>query len=116
MSRFGGSATPPRLDLGCTARHTGSTTLVVDGEIDMTTGDRFRHALVLALAEPGLEQLTVDVGRLQFIDSHGVSALIWAAQLAEDRGIGFAVTNAAGQTRTILEVLGVYELLTGGGD
>ncbi len=110
MNRYG--ATPPRLDLGCTTPDAGSTALVVTGEIDMTTGDRFQHALMLALAEPGLRRLTVDVDRLEFIDSHGVSALLWAAQVAADRGIRFAVTHAAGQTRTILELLGVYELLT----
>jgi anti-sigma B factor antagonist len=108
----GGPHGAPQLSLCRADRHAGVTELAVTGEIDMTTGDDFREELARALAEPGIRRLTVDLGPVRFIDSNGVSSLLWAMQVAEEQQVAFCVANATGAARNVLEMLGVYEMLT----
>jgi anti-anti-sigma factor len=112
MNPPGGPTSRGELRLGRLRRSGGDAVLAVAGEVDMTTGDRFRQALALALTEPDLDRLTIDLGPLRFIDSAGVSTLLWAQQTAAERDVTVAITNADGAIRSILELLGVYEMLT----
>lgn len=108
-----GSPTPPsHLKVLRTDHGDGLVHLTALGEIDMTTGDEFRHELLAVLAEPDLRRLLIDVGALTFMDSHAVAVLIRAHQTAEERGVGFAVTHTNRVIRSILEMLGVHTLLT----
>ncbi|MFI7602833.1 STAS domain-containing protein [Actinoplanes sp. NPDC049681] len=103
---------PPELHFGPVVRHSDSIELSVEGDIDMTTGDRFTQALADIVDEPGVRRIALDVGRLHFIDSNGVTALIKTHWAARERGIVMTVQNAGGPIREILEMLGVYDLLT----
>jgi anti-sigma B factor antagonist len=112
LNMLSGLHLPPHLCLSHENRPAGVAVLAVTGEIDMSTGDDFRKALAVALAEPGIKRLTVDLGEVRFVDSNGVSSLLWALQTAEERHISFAVVNATGAARNVLEMLGVYDMLT----
>jgi anti-anti-sigma factor len=108
----GGRTPTPELRLDRTDARGGVTTITVTGDIDMTTGDRFRRTLTHALEEPAVKRLLVDVGQLRFIDSNGITALIRAHRTAGERGIDFAITHAHGAIRSLFEMLGVYDMLT----
>ena len=89
----------------------GVTVLLVSGEMDMTTGDQFRAVLRQALDEPDAQQLVLDLAGVWFLDSSAVSCLVKVQRTAEQRGRSFGVVNADGGVRSVLEILGVYQML-----
>jgi anti-sigma B factor antagonist len=89
----------------------GVTCLAVAGEVDMTTGEQFERTLIGTLDEPGVTRLLLDVAPLRFIDSNGVAVLVKARRTADAHGIVFGLVNARGVVRSVLEMLGVYEML-----
>jgi anti-anti-sigma factor len=111
MDTFSGPLQPAELRFDRVAHTDGVTCLAVTGEIDMTTGDRFRHTLVEALHEPGVSRLLLDFAPLRFMDSNAVAVLVKTQRNAEEQGISFGIVNTRGVVRSVLEMLGVYEML-----
>jgi anti-sigma B factor antagonist len=111
MDPFDGAAPRPELRFERARLGGGVTCLAVTGEVDMTTGDYFQQTLAHALDEPGVTRVLLDAAPLRFIDSNGVAVLIKARRAAEKLGISFGVANAQGGVRSVLEMLGVYEML-----
>jgi anti-anti-sigma factor len=103
-------ATTARLDITDSAE--GTTCVAVHGDIDMTTSDHFNQTLMRLVAEPAVTNLVLDAAHLSFIDSNGVTVLIKAHRAAGERGISFRVTNTQDPIRALLEMLGVYQILT----
>lgn len=58
--------------------------LRIEGEVDLTTVDRFRSALAPMVQEGG--DITLDVGDMRFIDSSGVQVIIGALTELSGRG------------------------------
>jgi anti-anti-sigma factor len=112
MEHVGGRKRRPELRFDRSTSADGVTFLAVAGEIDMNTGDSFRQKIMLLLAEPGVNQLLLDLAPLQFIDSNGVATLLKARRAAVAQGIGFGVVNAGGPIRSVLDMLGVYPILS----
>ena len=106
------SAWSTKLRLDVTDRTDGGTCLAVHGDIDMTTSDHFKQTVMRLVADPAVTRLTIDAAHLDFIDSNGVTVLVKAHRAADERGISFAVANAQGPIRSLLEMLGVYDMLT----
>jgi len=106
------SARSTTLRLDTTDRTDGTVCLTVDGDVDMTTSDYFRHTVMGLVHDPAISGLILDASDLCFIDSNGVTVLVKARRAAGDRGISFGVTNARDSIRGLLEMLGVYDLLT----
>jgi anti-sigma B factor antagonist len=102
--------TTRRLDITDPAE--GTTCVTVHGDIDMTTSDYFNRTLMRLVAEPAVTSLVLDAAHLSFIDSNGVTVLVKAHRAAGERGISFRVINAQDPIRALLEMLGVYEILT----
>lgn len=100
-----------RLALTRTATSDGMIRMSVTGEIDISTVDRLRNALNLALAEPGIGQVLLDFEPLRFLDSSGIATLVGAYRAADERGIRLRIRGCTGTVRHILEVTGVYEVL-----
>jgi anti-sigma B factor antagonist len=111
MDLFDDQPLPSQLCFERGTRDDGTACLAVSGEIDMMTGDVFRQTLLAALGEPAVRRLVLDIGALRFMDSNGVGVLVKARRTADERGIGFAIVNARGPVRGVLEMLGVYEML-----
>ncbi|MGN9908663.1 STAS domain-containing protein [Phytohabitans sp. LJ34] len=85
--------------------------LVVAGEVDVVSAGQFRQYLSGALdLRPA--SLTVDLGGVTFLDSTGLSALVYAHQRAGDEGIHFRVADPQPQVRRLLEVTGLLPVLT----
>ncbi|MFB9361411.1 STAS domain-containing protein [Actinoplanes nipponensis] len=104
----------PEVRFGPPVRDAGGLHISVGGDIDMTTGDLFTRTLHDVLVETDVAAVTLDIGQLHFIDSNGVTALIRSQWAARERGIRLTISNACGPVREILEMLDVYETLSGG--
>lgn len=111
MNTLGGRMHPPELRFNRVTRAKGVTCLAVTGEIDMTTGDAFRQAVMQVIEEPGVRRVLVDLAPLRFIDSNGVATLLTARRAASAISVTFGVINAGRPVRSIFRMLGVYELL-----
>ncbi|HEX8345206.1 MAG TPA: STAS domain-containing protein [Actinoplanes sp.] len=107
------SGRPTELRLDVTGRAGGDACIAVHGDIDMVTSDDFRETVMRLVADPAVTRVTVDAAELGFIDSNGVTVLVKAHRAAGERSIPFAVANTQDPIRGLLEMLGVYDLLTG---
>jgi anti-anti-sigma factor len=87
----------------------GPATLRVEGEIDLSTAEPFRAALVEALT--GRDVLHVDLRAVSFMDSTGLRALLEARRRAEDAGAAIALgMEPEGPVERLLELAGVTDL------
>lgn len=85
--------------------------LVVAGEVDVVSAGQFREYLSGALdLRPA--PLVVDLGAVPFLDSTGLSALVYAHNRAGDAGIMFAVADPTPQVRRLLDVTGLLTVFT----
>ncbi|MFD3537397.1 STAS domain-containing protein [Streptomyces sp. NPDC058664] len=63
----------------------------VTGELDIATAPRIRQALIGAVHRHG--RVIIDLGRLEFCDCAGLSALIAAQNTARVHGTALAIRN-----------------------
>ena len=92
------------------ADESGTTTLDLDGEIDILTVEQVRVALGEAVAARP-QRIVVNMSRVSFIDSTGLGALISGFQRARDQGIGFLLAHPSAQVRQILVLSGLLEVV-----
>nr|WP_240942137.1 STAS domain-containing protein [Planosporangium thailandense] len=89
----------------------GAVRLVTAGEIDICNVDRLRTTLESIISEPAVESVTLDLTDLRYIDSMGVSALIFGLRMSQQNGTAFEVVNARGEVRRVLRILGLEPVL-----
>ncbi len=82
--------------------------LVVAGEIDMASADEFRDEMARCLQR--FDVVEVDLNDVSFIDSSGLSSLVWAHRAAAAEGQGFALVNLSPITARLLEVSGLRDV------
>ena len=88
----------------------GSALLVsLDGRLDTTTAPELEAALDKSLA--GVEELTFDLEKLEYISSAGLRVLL-AAQKTMNRQGSMKVTHANEMIMEIFEVTGFSDILT----
>lgn len=85
--------------------------LAVAGEVDVISAGQFREYLSGAL-ELRPASLVVDLGDVTFLDSAGLSALVYAHNRARDEGTAFAVVHPRPQVRRLLDVTGLLTVFT----
>lgn len=95
---------------GATAE--GAMLLELAGEVDMSGALRLR-TLVSDLLEDGLPQLSLDLGQVGFMDSNGLSALLWVRRRAMSTGTAFTLTDVHPQLQRLLHVTGLDSILLG---
>ncbi len=92
-----------------TITQTGSTlTASIDGEIDADNG----HVLTREIGNPlpgDVDEVIVDMERLGFIDSSGISRLVDLRQTALDAGATLRLTKLAPNVRRVFEITGLLE-------
>ena len=95
--------------------HTGDGTLTVSvaGEVDLATSGMLTAAIREAVNGDHVAELIIDLGRVEFLDSTGITALIVGYRLAEKHGIGYRVTHPRRIVKRILDITGVLDVLTG---
>ena len=89
------------------AESKGSVNLVVGGEIDVTTLDRFDRALRDAVYKA--DEVNLDLSEVTFIGSVGVNSLIRAHQLAVEENITLRILRASTKVERVLELMDLTE-------
>jgi len=80
------------------------------GEIDAATADTLATAVSGALGD-GYQKVLVDFTQVTFIDSTGLGVLVKSHRSAAAAGAVFAVVHPTPQTRKLIRVLGLDQLL-----
>ena len=97
-------------------RDAAAVILMVSGDVDVTSAPVLGDAIRRAVATTGLELVEVDLSKVDFLDSSGISTLLLGRRGADERGVAFRVTGAHGIARQVLELTGVWEHLSGDSD
>ena len=87
----------------------GSTRLVLQGELDAASAPAANHAL-LELLESRPARVVLDLRELDFIDSMGVKFLIDGRDAARRLGVELALAYEGGVVERVLTVSGVATL------
>jgi anti-anti-sigma factor len=86
-------------------------TVVLAGELDLSTADRLGAFLREVAAERRPRILAVDVAKLSFLDSTGIHCLFDAAQAAAKAGGALVLRRPSPRIVRILEICGVDDVL-----
>lgn len=89
--------------------------VVAAGEFEFATAAELRETL-LALADDGTRDVTLDLSAIEFIDSTGISLLVQSKQRYEERGGRFALRSPARRVVRVLDVAGLAGAFTVEGD
>ncbi len=92
------------------SRVNGQVLVTVEGELDLATAPQLRDQLV-ELSEDKVE-IVVDVTRLRFIDSTGLSVLVMAFNRTRAAGGSMVVRNPSQSVLRILEITGLVSVFT----
>jgi anti-sigma B factor antagonist len=85
----------------------GGGLLVVTGDLDLEG----RGVLEAAVAEHDpASGLTIDLAGVEFVDSSGLRALLWATRRAADAGGDLVLRSPTPQLRRVLEITGTMSL------
>jgi anti-sigma B factor antagonist len=81
------------------------------GNLDWAGAMSLRHDVRGSL-EPGVE-IVIDLSPVEFIDSAGMQAVVGSVRLARAFGATARVCNARPRVQRLMELVGVYRLVTG---
>jgi anti-anti-sigma factor len=108
------SPEPPELTIR-TAHAGDTTTVVLEGEIDLATSTRLNRELDAVLDRvPPPMRLRVDLAAVGFMDTTGVAVLLKARRRALESGCRFAVSSTSPAIARLFEITGLAGLLTDG--
>jgi anti-anti-sigma factor len=96
-----------------TQRRDQTVTVGVAGEVDLAAGAAVDAAIMSAFADPDVDTVLVDLTAVTFLDSSGISVLLKARRVADERGVTYRVVGADGIVRKVLDLTGVWPLLSG---
>lgn len=96
-----------RLEVGSEG---SATLIVVHGELDLASGPELEGELA-RVREKSPPTLIIDLRRLDFMDSTGLSILVKAHQHATEDGCEFGLVRGTPQVQRLLELTGVSERL-----
>jgi anti-anti-sigma factor len=87
-----------------------SATVVLDGEIDITTAPAIRRFLMAAISG-GDVHLAVDMSGVAFIGAAGIGVLVAAANRAREAGGSLSLLAPSPQVRWLLDVCQLDRIL-----
>jgi anti-sigma B factor antagonist len=91
-----------------TADGSGRIVVTPSGELDMATQGELRAALEEASAAA---HVTLDLGRLRFLDTSGLRLILETAEASRRDGFGFSVLPGGPSVQRLFEVAGVAGLV-----
>ncbi|MDA8370132.1 MAG: STAS domain-containing protein [Nocardiopsaceae bacterium] len=91
--------------------HADYAVVTVRGEIDLYTAPQMHSALVDALGD-GAQRLIVDMSRVEFCDSTGISVLLSAMKRAREKDGELELVAPKPAVMKILEVTGLDAVFT----
>lgn len=105
-------ATVATVELKISSRSQDEVAVVtVSGEVDLYTAPQLRDELVGAL-EGGARRLVIDMSRVEFCDSTGISVLLSAMKRARDEEGDLELVAPKPAVTKVLEVTGLDEVFT----
>jgi anti-anti-sigma factor len=91
----------------------GPVRVVLSGELDSEEVTRF-HEAVAVLPSPGdVRDLRIDAGKLTFVDSAGIRALLTFRERAEDRGARVVIDQVSVNVYRVMQIsdlVGLFEI------
>jgi anti-sigma B factor antagonist len=97
--------------LGISVTHTEGGTLVsLGGRLTIDSSPALREQLLAILHGETLQNLTVDLSDVPYMDLSGVATLLEALKTARARTIGLELTGLHDRPRYLLEVTGLLSL------
>jgi anti-sigma B factor antagonist len=86
--------------------------LTLSGEVDLAQTDKLvdRGNELLRTAAPG-QRLVIDMGRVRFIDSSGLSGLLRLRRIAEQRNVSISLRDVPEQIMGLLRLAGLEQVL-----
>jgi anti-anti-sigma factor len=98
--------------LTLTLETAGTTaTIVVVGEIDMSTCDLLREEVEIAVAR--CERVNLDLGGVDFMDSTGIACLLGVRRQADNHGCLLRIVASSRPVEHVLTTAGVSDRLYG---
>jgi anti-sigma B factor antagonist len=88
----------------------GHGLLSLRGELDIASVPSL-EAAVARLCSESRTAITLDLGRLVFIDSTGLAAIVLAGKLCEKQGLGFSLVQGPSAVRRLFELTGLIDVL-----
>jgi anti-anti-sigma factor len=101
---------PPGLDVQERTGEDGGRVLVPVGELDLASVDALSNAVERACAGRA-PSLTLDLRRLDFIDSTGLAAIVLAGRLCDRNGAEFALIPGSSSIQRLFELTGLLDAL-----
>jgi anti-sigma B factor antagonist len=90
---------------------TPSVRVTAEGEIDSSSAPQLRRRLDDVLDRGGLQQLTIDLDRVSFLDSAGLCVLAAAHRRASTDGVPMRVLASSRAVIRPLQITGLWDLL-----
>jgi len=84
-------------------------TLLVSGELDIAAGDALRIRVEAACRD--CDRLAIDLSGIEYIDSTGLSQLVWAHSEARVRGWAVSFVRPSEHVRLYIERTGLHQVL-----
>ncbi len=79
--------------------------ITVNGELDLASSGALEQELV-KVSEGDFDQVIIDLRKLEFMDSTGLSTLVRAQQRTEECGRAFALVKGPQQVQRLLSLTG----------
>jgi anti-sigma B factor antagonist len=92
----------------------GVVRLAVAGEVDAANVDELTRAMSSIIRAQQPRRLVVDIADVTFLASTGIGALVAAHRLGRERRTELVVVNCRPAAVKVLEITGVYKVLTSG--
>jgi anti-anti-sigma factor len=86
--------------------------VALTGELDLAAADELNQVLAGQLDRPDPGTVVVDLSEVTFLDSAALGALIKAFQRAQEIDRRFVVARPVHGVRRVMQIAGVYELLS----
>jgi anti-sigma B factor antagonist len=91
-------------------RNGAAAVVAVGGELDLASGPEL-EAQLDQLTGPDLQRVVIDLRRLDFMDSTGLSILVRAHQRLAGEGCEMGLVKGSQQVQRLLDLTGVAERL-----
>jgi anti-anti-sigma factor len=89
----------------------GETALVLFGELGVATASRLQKTVARLCADGALHRLTIDLRGLDFIDSTGLAAIVFAGRLCERCGGELALIRGQDTVQQVFALTGLLDEL-----
>ncbi|MBV9357918.1 MAG: STAS domain-containing protein [Chloroflexi bacterium] len=91
------------MEVSVVPKEAGVAVVEVVGRLDLLSAAEVRSCLATAVAD-GQRRLVVDLGRVEFIDSSGLGALVSGLKSARQAGGDLRIARPAEQARLVLQL------------